>query len=104
MRQVVRRSASDRALRNGSAPMTKPAPFFSTCPACGQQQLQLAYTRRALLRLLESDNVIDAYCLACDVVWTVSAQERNSVATAMAAGQPGATPALGGNDSPRRSL
>jgi hypothetical protein len=65
--------------------MTKLVSFFSTCPACGQQQLQLAYTRRALLRLLESGNMIDAYCLACDVVWPVNAQERNLVATAIAA-------------------
>ena len=66
--------------------MTKLVSFFSTCPACGQQQLQLAYTRRALLRLLESGNIIDAYCLACDLVWPVNAQERNLVATAIAAG------------------
>jgi hypothetical protein len=56
--------------------MTKPVSFFSTCPACGQQQLQLAYTRHALLRLLKSGNIIDAYCLACDVVWPVTAQGR----------------------------
>jgi len=89
MRQ--RRSIPDRGLGNGSAPMTKPVTFLSTCPACGQQQLQLAYTRRALTRLLASGNIIDAYCLACDVVWPVTAQERNLVATAIAAGQLGAT-------------
>jgi hypothetical protein len=66
--------------------MTKLVSFFSTCPACGQQQLQLAYTRRALLKLLESGNIIDAYCLACDVVWPVTAQERNLVVAAIAAG------------------
>lgn len=94
MRQAARRTASDRG----------PFPFFSTCPECGQQQLQLAHTRRALLRLLASDNVIDAYCLACDVVWTVGAQDRNSVATAIAAGEPSATPAPRGNHPPRRPL
>ena len=71
MRQ--RGSGFDRGLGNGSVPMTKPVSFFSTCPACGQQQLQLAYTRRALLSLLKTGNIIDAYCLACDVVWPVSA-------------------------------
>ena len=60
--------------------MTKPVPFFSACPACGQKQLQLAYTRRALLRLLESGNIIDGYCLTCDVVWPISTQDRDSVA------------------------
>jgi len=52
---------------------------------CGQQQLQLAYKRRALFSLLMRGNIIDAYCVACDVVWPISAQERNSVATAIAA-------------------
>ena len=86
-----RRSVSDRGPGNGSAPMTKPVSFFSTCPACGQEQLQLAYTRRALLSLLKTANIIDAYCLACDVVWPVSARERNLVVAAIAAGQLGAT-------------
>ena len=58
---------------------------------CGAQQLQLAYTRRVLLRLLENANTIDAYCSQCDVVWPVNAQERNLVAAAIAAGQLGAT-------------
>ena len=84
--------------------MTKPFHFFSTCPTCGQQQPQLAYTRSALFRLLESGCIIDAYCLACDVVWPVSAQERNLVATAIAAGRPSATPTQTDNDSPRRPL
>jgi hypothetical protein len=72
--------------------MTKRVRFLSTCPVCGHQQLQFAYTRHALLRLLETGNIIDAYCLACDVVWPVNVQERNLVATAIAAHQPGATP------------
>ena len=80
--------------------MTKPVPFLSTCPACGQQQLQLAYTRRALIRLLETGNIIDAYCLACDVVWPVSAQERNLMVTAIAAGKLDATPTPRRNDAP----
>jgi hypothetical protein len=77
--------------------MTKAVSFISTCPACGQQQLQLAYTRRALLRLVKSGNIIDAYCLACDVVWPVTAQERSLVVAAIAAGQLDATPTPGGN-------
>jgi hypothetical protein len=74
------------------ARMTKRVSFFSICPACGQHQLQLAYTRRALVSLLTTGNIIDAYCLACDVVWPVSAQERNAVAIAIAAGQLSAIP------------
>lgn len=71
--------------------MTKRVYFFATCPLCGQQQLQLAYTRRALAGLLKTGNIIDAYCLACDVVWQISAQERTSVATAITQGGPGAS-------------
>jgi len=81
--------------------MTKPVPFFSACPACGQKQLQLAYTRRALLKSLESGDIIDAYCLTCDLVWPISQQDRESVAAAVAAGPPGAPPTPRGNDSPR---
>jgi hypothetical protein len=64
---------------------------------CGEEQQQRAYTQRALLRLLENANIIDAYCLACDVVWPVNVQERNLVAAAIAAGQLGTTAA--GHDS-----
>jgi len=87
-----RRSVSDRGLGNGSPPMTKSVSFFSICPVCGQQRLQLAYTRRALFRLLKTGNIIDAYCLACDVVWHVHAQERNLLVAAFVAAQVGATP------------
>ena len=55
----------------------KPINFVSTCPACGQKRVQYAYTRRALVRLLEKGQIIDAYCRRCDVVWPVSAQERD---------------------------
>jgi len=99
-----RRSLSDRGLGNGSPPMTKSVSFFSICPACGQQQLQLAYTRRALFRLLKTGNIIDAYCLACDVVWPVSAQERNLLVAAIVAGRVGATQHRGNKESPRRPL
>lgn len=100
MRQ--RRSVSNRGLGSGSASMTKPVSFFSTCPVCGQQQLQLAYTRRALFSLLKTGNAIDAYCLACDVVWPVSARERNLVVAAIAAAQLGATLTPGDKELPRR--
>ena len=78
--------------------MLKRIRFLSTCPVCGEQQLQLAYTRRELLRLLENANIIDAYCLACDVVWPVNIQERNLVATTIAVAQLGAT-ATGNNSA-----
>jgi hypothetical protein len=60
--------------------MKNPVIFASTCPVCGQERLQHAYTRRALTRLIESSQIIDAYCVACDVVWPVSAHERVVIA------------------------
>ena len=55
----------------------KPINFVSTCPVCGHKRVQYAYTRRALVRLLEKGLIIDAYCRRCDVVWPVTAQERD---------------------------
>jgi len=55
----------------------KPINFVSTCPVCGRKRVQYAYTRGALVRLLEKDETIDAYCRRCDVVWPVSAAERD---------------------------
>ena len=58
--------------------------FASTCPACGQRQLQRAHTRRALIRSIEMNQIIDAYCLECDLVWPISTEERVLIASAIA--------------------
>jgi hypothetical protein len=55
----------------------RPINFIATCPGCGRERVQYAYTRLALVRLLEKGLTIDAYCRKCDVVWPVSAQERD---------------------------
>ena len=55
---------------------SRPINFVSTCPVCGQPRVQYAYTRRALVRLLQKGQIVDAYCGTCDVVWPASAQER----------------------------
>jgi hypothetical protein len=65
--------------------MKNPLIFVSGCPTCGRQQLQHGHTRRALTRLIESRQIIDAYCLECDVVWPVTAEERALIACAIAA-------------------
>jgi len=65
--------------------MKNPLIFVSSCPTCGRQQLQHGHTRRALTRLIESRQIIDAYCLECDVVWPVTAEERSLIACAIAA-------------------
>jgi len=63
--------------------MKTPLIFVSTCPSCGRQHLQHGHTRRALTKLLESRQIIDAYCLECDVVWPVTAEERALIASAI---------------------
>jgi len=63
--------------------MKNPLIFVSTCPSCRRQHLQHGHTRRALTKLLESRQIIDAYCLECDVVWPVTAEERALIACAI---------------------
>jgi hypothetical protein len=55
--------------------------------------LQQGHTRRALITLIESRRIIDAYCLECDMVWPVSTEERVLIACAIAIRQSGTTTA-----------
>jgi hypothetical protein len=77
--------------------MKNPLIFVSTCPSCALQQLQHGHTRRALTKLIESREIIDAYCLECDVVWPVTAEERALIACAISTPcrQPGVNLGLG---------
>jgi hypothetical protein len=61
--------------------------FFSMCPACKHARLQNGYTRGELTAALNTDHVIDAYCLMCDVLWAISEQERLLITTQLAADQ-----------------
>ena len=65
--------------------------FFSTCPACKHARLQNGYTRAELAASLRTGHAIDAYCLMCDVVWPIDAQERTLITAQLASDQP-ATP------------
>jgi hypothetical protein len=67
--------------------------FASACPACGHQRLQHGHTRRKLIGLIESRGIIDAYCLECDLLWPVSAEERRLIACKLAIKQSGAAAA-----------
>jgi hypothetical protein len=51
-------------------------PFASSCPTCGHQRLQTGYTRDALTRLLRLAADIDAHCITCDSLWTITSGER----------------------------
>ena len=72
--------------------MKNPLVFVSDCPSCGQHKLQHAYNRRALTKLIESRQIIDAYCLECDVVWPVTPEERALIACALATEQSSVEP------------
>jgi hypothetical protein len=58
--------------------------FASVCPVCRQRRSQHGHTRRDLMRLIEASQIIDAYCLECDIVWPVSIHERVLIACAIA--------------------
>lgn len=54
--------------------------FASTCPNCGHERVQHAYSRRILLSLLNRRSNIDAYCNECNVCWPISETERRGLA------------------------
>ncbi len=60
--------------------MRETTAFFSTCPRCKHPRLQNGYERIELVVSLGVAQEIDAYCLQCDVVWPISAQERILIA------------------------
>lgn len=59
--------------------------FTSTCPKCQQQVLQHGYSRLVLVAFLDMLHPIDAYCPACDQLWSLSAEERHTIGTNLAA-------------------
>ena len=78
---------------NNPVTLNNPVTFVSTCPACGHSACRT--TRRALVKLLETNHTIDAYCITCDVLWPVSSPERVVIARAIAADHGDASPAAG---------
>ena len=76
-RKVARHSAGERFARH--RPMNEPMPFMSNCPGCGHWCMQDGYARRALLRLLNTDSQVEAYCAECDEFWSISPQERHAI-------------------------
>jgi hypothetical protein len=77
-RKVTRHSAIERLARH--RPMNEPLPFMSNCPSCGHWCLQDGYARRVLLRLLNTNTKVDAYCVECNAFWAISSEERHAIA------------------------
>src|SRR5215831_14173328 len=78
--------------KDGPRLMKKPLVFASSCPGCGQQRFQHGYARHALVGLIQSGQIIDAYCLECDLVWPISVEERDLIVQAIAVGHTNAPP------------
>jgi hypothetical protein len=57
-------------------PRYEPLPFTSTCPRCLEERAQRGYSRAMLRRQLQGQQAIEAYCVACDEFWPLSAGER----------------------------
>jgi hypothetical protein len=76
--------------------MKNPLIFAASCPACRQQRLQHAHTRRTLIRSIETNQIIDAYCPECDLVWPISTLERALIACAIAVKEKQRVAAAGG--------
>jgi len=55
-------------------------PFTSLCPKCKRERPQDAYTRSALLELLDARRAIEARCVTCNETWLISEQERTGIA------------------------
>jgi hypothetical protein len=53
--------------------------FVSTCPRCRHPQNQCGFTRAALLRLLDDDLEIQAYCAYCNDFWPINDAERGQI-------------------------
>lgn len=61
---------------DADAPGAELLHFPSTCPKCRRRQDQCGFSRAALLRLLDDDLEIQAYCASCRDFWPISEQER----------------------------
>jgi hypothetical protein len=53
--------------------------FESTCPRCRRAQGQSGFTRAALLRRLDDDLEILAYCANCNDFWPINDAERGRI-------------------------
>lgn len=51
-------------------------PFTSMCPTCKDSRAQVGYSPWGLLRRLNDDRPIEAFCVVCNQFWPISPQER----------------------------
>ena len=71
------------ALGVQSYSMSKPVPFLSECPSCGQERLLTGYEPDELTELLAAGAEIEGYCSSCDERWPISTEERADLSLAL---------------------
>lgn len=64
--------------------VSEASPFYSECPKCQHDRVQVAYTGGELTLLLRNGADIEAYCSSCDQYWPISTEERADLARALA--------------------
>ena len=64
--------------------MEQSVSLMARCPKCGYEWLQDGQTRDALLSLLRTRSIIEAYCVRCGVLWPISAEERQALSEELA--------------------
>jgi len=75
------------ALANPAASPTRDSLFFasahfiSMCPTCKDSRSQLGYSSGGLLRRLNGNRLIEAYCSICNQFWPITAEERARLAS-----------------------
>ena len=79
MRAIAARADAARWL-SADAPMHEIACFPAICPTCKKVREQRNQTRAHLLRLLDADFRIEAYCTDCREFWAIGARERAMLA------------------------
>ena len=57
--------------------------FMSVCPKCKDVRRQEGFSSRSLLRLLQRNQLIEAYCVVCDELWPISVSERAALVRAL---------------------
>ena len=57
--------------------------FVSVCPRCKDVRSQSGFGGRTLIRLLQHNQPIEAYCVVCDDFWPISVSERAALARAL---------------------
>ena len=75
--KVIRLAFAERpALHDANRLFLESAAFSSMCPICQDRRSQLGYSARALVRLLNRNQPIEAHCVICSRSWPINGQER----------------------------